>query len=92
MNSKMDSEMEDEDVYVAQKYVGQIMPFHESFEQVNAEVGMKLGTTNILCERVLEVLKRAEKALTNLDFRFLSQHTMAKFNKVSANLPITVPA
>ena len=53
---------------------------------------MKLGTTNILCERVLEVQKRAEKALTNLDFRFLSQHTMAKFNKVSANLPITVPA
>ena len=51
MNSKMDSEMEDEDVYVAQKYVGQIMPFHESFEQVNAEVGMKLETTNILCER-----------------------------------------
>ena len=68
------------------------MPFHESFEQVNAEVGMKLDTTNILCERVLEVLKCAEKALPNLDFRFLSQHRLAKFNKVSANLPITVPA
>ena len=68
------------------------MAFHESFEQVNAEVGMKLDTTNILCERVLEVLKCAEKALSNLDFRFLSQHTIAKFNKVSANLSITVPA
>ena len=68
------------------------MAFHESFEQVNAEVGMKLDTTNIPCERNLEVLKCAEKALPNLDFRFLSQHTMAKFYKVSANLPITVPA
>ena len=43
--------------------------------------------TNVPVDRVFGVLKCAEKALPNLQFGLLAQHTMAKFNKVSALLP-----
>ena len=68
--------------------VGQMMPFLESFEQVNEERGDEtVDPTNVPVERVFGVLKYAEKALPNLQFGLLAQHTMAKFNKVSALLP-----
>ena len=67
--------------------VGQMMPFLESFEQVNEERGDEtVDPTNVPVERVFGVLKYAEKALPNLQFGLLAQHTMAKFNKVSAHL------
>ena len=73
--------------------VGQMMPFLESFEQVNEERGDEnVDPTNVPCERVFGVLKYAEKALPNLQFGLLAQHTMAKFNKVSALLPSIDPA
>ena len=43
-------------------------------------------------ERVFGLLKFAEKALPNLQFGLLAQHTMAKFNKVSEVLPNIDPA
>ena len=64
------------------------MPFLESFEDINNERGNeKVDPTNVPCERVFGVLKYAEKALPNLQFGLLTQHAMAKFNKVSALLP-----
>ena len=73
--------------------VGQMMPFLESFEQVNEERGDEtVDPTNVPCERVFGVLKYAEKALPNLQFGLLAQHTMAKFNKLSAHLPSIDPA
>ena len=72
--------------------VGQMMPFLESFEQVNEELGDEtVDPTNIPVERVFGVLKYAEKALPNLQFGLLAQHTMAKFNKVSSYLPSIDP-
>ena len=66
----------------------QMMPFLESFEDINNERGdEKVDPTNVPCERVFGVLKYAEKALPNLQFGLLTQHAMAKFNKVSALLP-----
>ena len=73
--------------------VGLMMPFLESFEQVNQESDDdNADPTNVPCERVFGVLKYAEKALLNLRFGLLAQHTMAKFNKVSALLPSIDPA
>ncbi len=73
--------------------VGQMMPFLDSFEQVNQESDDdNVDPTNVPCERVFGVLKYAEKALPNLKFGLLAQHTMAKFNKVSALLPSIDPA
>ena len=67
--------------------VGQMMPFLESFEQVNEERGDEIvDPTNVPVERVFGVLKYADKALPNLQFGLLAQHTMAKFNKVSSHL------
>ena len=45
-----------------------------------------MDPTNVPCERVFGVLKYAEKAPPNLKFGLLTQHAMAKFNKVSALL------
>ena len=74
-----------QDIYL--HIVGQMMPFLESFEQVNEERGDEIvDPTNVPVERVFGVLKYAEKALPNLQFGLLAQHTMAEFNKVSAHL------
>ena len=73
--------------------VGQMMPFLESFENVNQERGDEIvDPTNVPVERVFGVLKYAEKALPNLQFGLLAQHTMTKFNKVSDDLPNIEPA
>jgi len=73
--------------------VDQMMPFLESFEDINNERGdEKVGPTNVPCERVFGVLKYAEKALPNLQFGLLAQHAMTKFNKVSVLLPSIVTA
>ena len=64
------------------------MPFLESFGQVNEERGDEtVDQTKVPVERVFGVLKYAEKALPNLKFGLWAQHTMVKFNKVSALLP-----
>jgi len=66
-----------------------MMPFLESFEQVNEVRGDEtVDPTNVPVERVFGVLKYAEKTLPNLQLSLLAQHTMVKFNKVSAHLPI----
>ena len=66
-----------------------MMPFLESFGQVNEERGDEtVDQTKAPVERVFGVLKYAEKTLPNLQLSLLAQHTMAKFNKVSAHLPI----
>ena len=55
-----------------------MMPFVESFEDVhNGRDDEKVDPTNIACERVLSVLKYTEKALPNLQFDLLAQHTRA---------------
>ena len=70
-----------------------MMPFRESFENVNQEREDEIvDPTNVPCERVFGLLKFAEKALPNLQFGLLAQHTMAKFNKVSEVLPNIDPA
>ena len=48
--------------------------------------------TNVPVERVFGVLKYAEKALSNLQFGLLAQHTMAKFIKVLAHHSSIGPA
>ena len=49
-----------------------MMPFLESFEQVNEERGDDtVDQTNVPVERVFGVLKYAEKALSNLQFGLL---------------------
>ena len=69
------------------------MPFLESFEQVNEERGDdRVDPTNVPVERVFGVLRNAEKALPNLQFGFLAQQTMAKFNKVLVHLLSIGPA
>ena len=79
------------EIYV--NIVDQMMPFLESFEDINNERGdEKVGPTNVPCERVFGVLKYAEKALPNLQFGLLAQHAMTKFNKVSVLLPSIVTA
>ena len=73
--------------------VGQMMPFLESFEDVNQErEDEAVDPTNVPVERVFGVLKFAEKALPNLQFGLLAQHTMAKFNKVAEALKNIDPA
>ena len=68
--------------------VGQMMPFLESFEDVNQErEDEAVDPTNVPVERVFGVLKFAEKALPNLQFGLLAQHTMAKFHTLTAYLP-----
>ena len=65
------------------------MPFLESFGQVNEERGDEtVDQTKVPVERVFGVLKYAEKTSPNLQLSLLAQHTMAKFNKVSAHLPL----
>ena len=65
-----------------------MMSFLESYENVNQERGHEIvDPTNVPAERVFGLLKFAEKALPNLPFGLLAQHTMAKFNKVSEDLP-----
>ena len=55
-----------------------MMPFVESFEDVNnGRDDEKVDPTNIACERVLSVLKYTEKAIPNLQFDLLAQHTRA---------------
>ena len=72
--------------------VGQIIPFFESFEQVNEEHGDdRVDPTTVLGERVFGVLTYAEKAFPYLQFGLLAQHTMAKFIKVLAHLPSIEP-
>ena len=67
--------------------VGQMMSFLESFENVNQERGHEIvDPTNVPVTRVFGLLKYSEKALPNLQFGLLAQHTMAKFNKVSEDL------
>ena len=67
--------------------VGQMMPFLESFEQVNEERGDEtVDLTNVSCERVFGVLKFAEKALPNLKFGVLAQYTMAKLNQFHSEI------
>ena len=52
-----------------------MMPFVESFEDAhNARDDEKVDPTNIACERVL---KYTEKAIPNLQFDLLAQHTRA---------------
>ena len=73
--------------------VVQIMPFLESFEQVNEKRGDDtMDQTIVPVERVFVVLKYAEKALPYLQFGLLAQHKMAEFNKVLAHLPSIGPA
>ena len=73
--------------------VVQIMPFLESFEQVNEKRGDDtMDPTIVPVERVFLVLKYAEKALPYLRFGLLAQHKMAEFNKVLAHLPSIGPA
>ena len=55
-----------------------MMRFVESFEDVHNRRGdEKVDPTNIACERVLSVLKYTEKAIPNLQFDLLAQHTRA---------------
>ena len=86
-----DTQLRIKEIYL--NIIGQMMPFLESFENVNQERGDEtVDPTNVPCERVFGVLKYAEKALPNLQFGLLAQHTMAKFNKVSEYLPNIDPA
>ena len=65
-----------------------MMPFLESFENVNQECGDEIvDLTKAPFERVFGLLKFAEKASLNLQFGLLAQGLMAKFNTVSGDLP-----
>ena len=67
-----------------------MMPFLESFEQVNEKRGDDtVNPTNVPVKRVFRVLKYA---LPNLQFGLLAQHTMAKFIKVLAHHSSIGPA
>ena len=73
--------------------VVQMMPFLESFEEVNRErEDEAVDPTNVPVERVFGVLKFSEKALPHFQFGLLAQHTMAKFNKVAESLKNIHPA
>ena len=63
------------------------MPFLESFENVNQERGNEIvDPTDVPVDSVFGLLKYLEKALPNLQFGLLAQHTMAKFNNFSEDL------
>ena len=59
-----------------------MMPFLESFEQVNEERGDDtVDPTNVPVEIVFGVLRDAEKALPNLQFDLLAQQSIGPSSK-----------